>query len=175
MKSYTHAEDLGDNKQRSRSSRRHSCHFRPAVVMTLLLLISTTRRLSRGKCSGSGWRMNSPLLWDGACCELTTETSLLTQECCTSHQGLASCLSPLPHTAGSTWPCDPVSDTPLLMLRYVSPLFSRDRTMRLLHRAQRDRSAKVLSSAQPLSCTLAKAESGQRIRLILCTGECASE
>lgn len=46
--------------------------------------------------------MNSPLLWDGACCELTAKTSLLTQECCASHQGLASCLSPLPHTAGST-------------------------------------------------------------------------
>lgn len=86
------------------------------------------------------------------------KTSLLTQECCTSHQGLASCLSPLPHTAGSTWSRDPtatsqaVSDTPLLMLHYVSPLFW-DKTMRLLLGAQGDRSGKVLSPAQPLSCT----------------------
>lgn len=62
MKSYTHVKDLGDSKQRSRSLRRHSCHFRPAVVMIVLLLISTAAASEPGEsvqAPAGGWTVPS--------------------------------------------------------------------------------------------------------------------
>lgn len=73
----------------------------------LLLLLRTSECLSHRK-PFSGLKMNSPLLWYHARKELMTGTSLLTEECRTSHCGWRNVCPYPPHTAGfnlAMWSC----------------------------------------------------------------------